>query len=243
MSTILVMPDLQIPFHHPRALRFLCEVRDKYKPDEVVNVGDEVDNCALSRYPKDPNGESAGTELKAARRTLARYYVEFPVVKLCESNHRQRLYKRAYEAGIPTEYIADVHEYLQSPAGWQWADQWIIDGIVFEHGDRANSSLSGGDKLVDANHASTVYGHHSGRAGVSYRKVAGKMLFSMNVGCLVDETGYGMNYLKMARSKPVLGCGIIVDGVPQFLPYHASQTAKKKKKGSVKNRTKVAIKR
>ena len=236
MSTILVMPDLQIPFHHKRALSFLIEVRDKFKPDIVVNVGDEVDNCALSRYPKDPNGESAGTELKTTRTVLKRFYDEFPTVCLCESNHRQRLYKRAYEAGIPTEYLADVHEYLQAPNGWQWQDQWEFDGIVFEHGDRANSSLSGGDKLVDANHKSTVYGHHSGRAGISYRKLAGKMLFSMNVGCLVDETGYGMNYLKMSRTKPVLSCGVILDGVPMLIPYHKSKTAQKKKKVAVKSK-------
>lgn len=204
------------------------EVRDKFKPDIVVNVGDEVDNCALSRYPKDPNGESAGTELVRTRKVLERFSAEFPSVFLCESNHRQRLYKRAYEAGIPAEYLADVHEYLGVPDGWQWAFQWKFDGIVFEHGDRANSSLSAGDKLVDANHASTVFGHHSGRAGITYRHLAGKSLWSMNVGCLVDENGYGMNYLKMSRTKPVLSCGVIIDGVPMLIPYSKSKTAQKK---------------
>lgn len=216
-KTILVMPDLQIPFQHRGALAFLCRLRDKYKPDVVVNVGDEVDNCALSRYPKDPNGESAGTELRRARAVLKRYYEEFPDVLLCESNHRDRLYKRAYEAGIPKEYLADVHDYLKAPDGWEWKKSWTVDGIVFEHGDRA-SGASTGEKLIDANHASTVYGHHHNAAGIQYRKVGKKILFSMNVGCLIDETSYAMSYTRDNRKKPVLSAGVIVDGVPHLVP-------------------------
>lgn len=216
-QTILVMPDLQIPFQHRNALSFLCRVRDKYKPDIVVNVGDEVDNCALSRYPKDPNGESAGTELKKARRVLKSYYEEFPRVRLCESNHRARLYKRAYEAGIPKEYVADVHEYLQAPKGWVWKQEWKIDGIVFEHGDRAGGDLAA-YKLIDINHANTVFGHHSGTAGIVYRRRLNRMYYGMNVGCLVDENSYAMNYTKLLKNKPVLTCGVIVDGVPHLIP-------------------------
>lgn len=189
-------------------------------PNKVVCLGDEWDNCALSRFPKNPDGQSAGDEHKRAKRASKGFFESFPDVLVCESNHRARLYKRAYEAGIPEAMIRDTHEYMGAPEGWQWAEQWKIDGVVFEHGDRASSGAQAGDKLVDANLASTVYGHHSGRAGVSYRKLGGKLLFSMNVGCLVDVNGYAMNYLKMIRSKPVLGCGVIVDGVPQFIPMN-----------------------
>lgn len=217
MSTILCIPDLQIPFHHKHALRFLNEVADEYDPDKVVCLGDEWDNCALSRFPKNPDGQSAGDEHKRAKRASKGFFESFPDVLVCESNHRARLYKRAYEAGIPEAMVTDTHEYMGAPDGWEWKDQWWIEGVCFEHGDRA-SGVGAGDKLVDANHASTVYGHHSGRAGVSYRKLANKMLFSMNVGCLVDETSYAMDYLKMIKAKPVLGCGVIVDGVPHFVP-------------------------
>lgn len=93
MSNILVIPDLQIPFQHKYALTFLKRIRDEYQPDVTVCVGDETDQAALSRYPKDPNGQSAGDELKRARRTLKDYYAEFPEVLVCNSNHMQRLYK------------------------------------------------------------------------------------------------------------------------------------------------------
>ena len=217
MFRILVIPDLQIPFQHSYALTFLKKVRDEYKPDIVVCAGDETDQAALSRYPKDPDGQSAGDELKRARRTLKDYYREFPEVFICNSNHMQRLYKRAFEAGIPREYIADIHSYLRAPEGWRWEDSWTFDGIVFEHGDRA-SGLAVGSKLVDANHASTVFGHHHSTAGLGYITKGHRTLFWMNVGCLIDENSYAMSYTKMHRTKPVLSCGVVIDGVPQLIP-------------------------
>lgn len=217
MSTILVIPDLQIPFHHKGALKFLKRVRDEYEPDVVVCVGDEWDNCALSKYPKDPDGLSAGDEHKRAKRASQGFYEAFPDVLVCESNHRARLYKRALEAGIPQGYLRDTHSYMGAPNGWQWANEWRVDGIVFEHGDRA-SGVSAGEKLIDANHASTVYGHHHNCPGIAYRKVANRIYFSMNVGCLIDENSYAMSYTRDNRRKPVLSCGVIVDGVPQLIP-------------------------
>lgn len=216
-KTVLVIPDLQIPFHHPYALRFLKQVYKDYDPDIVVCVGDEWDNCALSKYPKDPDGMSAGDEHKRAVRASRPFYDTFPNVLLCESNHRDRLYKRAFEAGIPRDYIADTSSYMRSPKGWVWAESHTIDGVVFEHGDRA-SGAAAGEKLIDANHASVVYGHHHDRPGIIYRKIAKKTMFAMNVGCLIDEGAYAMSYTKHNRSKPVLSCGVIVDGIPHVIP-------------------------
>jgi hypothetical protein len=216
-NCVLVIPDLQIPFQHPYALTFLKMVRDEYKPDLVVCVGDEWDNCALSRYPKDPDGMSAGDEYRRARRASKAYYEAFPDVYLCESNHRERLYKRAYEAGIPKDLIKDTSGYMGSPPGWRWADQWIFDGVVYEHGDRA-SGANAGERLMDANHASVVYGHHHDSPGVTYRQKANKTMFAMNVGCLIDKDAYAMSYTRHNRSKPVLSCGIVLDGTPHVLP-------------------------
>jgi hypothetical protein len=215
--TVLCIPDLQIPFQHPHALTFLKRVRDQYKPDTVVCVGDEWDNCALSRYPKDPDGLSAGDEHKRARRASQPFFEAFPDVLVCESNHRQRLYKRAYEAGIPKDMIKATHDYMGAPKGWQWRFSWTIDGVVYEHGDRASGAATG-VKLIDANHASTVYGHHHDCPGIIYARKASKTMFAMNVGCLVDENTYAMSYTRMNKSRPVLSCGIVAGGVPHVIP-------------------------
>jgi hypothetical protein len=219
VSRVLVIPDLQVPFHHPYSLTFLKRVRDEFKTDKVICVGDEADAAALSKYPKDPDGMSAGAELRKARRALKPFYKEFPDVQVCNSNHQQRLYKRAFEAGIPRELIVGYREYLAAPAGWCWQDGWSCDGVLYEHGDRA-SGYGAGLKLIDANHRSTVYGHHHSTAGLGYVRKGSLTLFWMNVGCLIDEDSYAMSYTKMHRTKPILSCGVVIDGVPQLVPMH-----------------------
>lgn len=217
MSRILVLPDMQHPFAHPYTLSFLKRVQDEYKTDTVVCVGDEVDAAALSKYPNDPDGMSAGHELRKTRRALKPFFKEFPNVRVCNSNHQQRLYKRAFEAGIPRELIVGYGTYLAAPKTWRWADSWTVDGVRFEHGDRA-SGATAGPKLIDANHRSTVYGHHHSTAGLGYVRKGSLTLFWMNVGCLIDENSYAMSYAKMHRTKPVLSCGVILDGIPHLIP-------------------------
>jgi len=56
-QTILVIPDMQIPFEHKDSLKFIQAVNDAIGgADIVVNVGDEVDQMALSRFDPDPIG-------------------------------------------------------------------------------------------------------------------------------------------------------------------------------------------
>ncbi|MDP9090726.1 MAG: hypothetical protein M3O26_18565 [Pseudomonadota bacterium] len=199
MSNVLILPDLQIPFHHPRSLEFLQRTQEKYKCDTVICVGDETDNAALSKFPKDPDGMSGGDELKAARAALKPFIAAFPKLRICESNHRQRLYKRAFEAGIPADYIASTHAYLDVPKTWRWAFQHKQDGVVFEHGDRGKPVA-----LNDANGASTVFGHHHTEAGIWYVTRAHYTRFAFNVGSLIDINAYAFKYSVLAKRKPVL---------------------------------------
>ncbi len=213
MSNVLVIPDLQIPFHHKRSLDFLQRTQERYKCDNVICVGDEWDLAALSKYPKDPNGMSAGDELAAARKATAPFVAAFPKLRLCESNHRQRLYKRAFEAGIPEQYLAQTQSYMEVPKTWQWAFQWEQDGVIYEHGDRGKPV-----QLVDANGASTVFGHHHTEAGLWYVTRQHYSRFAFNVGCLIDINAYAFKYAVLAKRKPVLSCGVVLDGMPILVP-------------------------
>jgi predicted phosphodiesterase len=42
-KSVLVISDLHIPYHHPQAFDFLQALKTKYKPDHIVNIGDELD--------------------------------------------------------------------------------------------------------------------------------------------------------------------------------------------------------
>ena len=47
---VLVISDTQCPFQHQDTIPFLQYVTSKFKPDEVIHIGDEVDFHGLSRF-------------------------------------------------------------------------------------------------------------------------------------------------------------------------------------------------
>lgn len=219
-ETVLVISDLQVPFQHKDAYAFLEEVKFQYEPTRVVCIGDEIDFHALSDYDPDPDGFSAGHELQRAIDNLAPLYKLFPVVKSCISNHTLRPFRRAYKCGIPRALMRNYGEFLQAPKGWQWANYWIIDGVRYEHGHE----LGGGyGKTTTANAAlkngrSTVFGHFHANAGIHFTSTPEDLVFGFNVGCLIDFKSYAFAYAKGAKSRPILGCGIVDEGVPTFVP-------------------------
>lgn len=216
-KTILAIGDLHAPFMHQDTVAFLKWVVKKHKPNVVVQMGDEIDAHALSDYDTDPDGMSPGDELKAGIEQLQEIYKLFPDTLVCTSNHTARPYRKAFKHGIPRAFLREYGEFLEAPKGWQWADTWEVDGILFEHGE----GFSGRDaaiKAAMANMQSTVIGHVHSFAGVQYSANPRHLLFGFNVGCLIDVDAYAFAYGKKHKSKPIIGVGLIVKGVPQFIP-------------------------
>ena len=42
--------------------------------------------------------------------------------------------------------------------------------------------------------------------------------FGMNVGCLINQKSMAFNYAKNFKTRFILGCGIILNGIPRLLP-------------------------
>jgi hypothetical protein len=216
-ETVLVVPDLQVPFEHKDALAFIMAVAEEVQPSKVVCIGDEVDQMALSRFDPDPDGDGAGPELKLALRRLRAWYEVFPEVMVCTSNHTGRVQKKAFAAGIPEAYLRPVNDWMEAPDGWEWKDAWEIDGVRYEHGD-AQGGIYAARNLAIRNRQSTVIGHHHSHGGCSYISNESEMIFGMNAGCLIDTNAIAFKYARLSAFKPTLGCGVVVQGVPYFVP-------------------------
>lgn len=217
-NTVLVIPDLQIPFHHRDAFDFLEGARRKYKPTQVVCIGDEVDFHAMSDFTHNPDGYSAGHELAKSTEILQDLYAMFPIVKSCISNHTDRPIRRAEKSGIPKAFFRTYKEFLKAPNGWEWQNYWIIDDVRYEHGD----ALSGGQSVLNRaaiqNQRSTVFGHFHTGAGIKYVASPESLMFSFNVGCLIDRHSYAFEYAQSNKQRPILGLGIVQHGIPFFVP-------------------------
>lgn len=216
MANVLVISDTQGPFEHRDSVSFLKAVYRKYNCTEVVHAGDEADHHAISEWDHDPDGMSAGDEYRALLKSLKPFYKAFPRVKVCESNHTSRPFRLAMKHGLPKAYLKDYRTILEAPRGWRWADSWEIDGVRYQHG-MGYSGRNGAIKAAERNMQSTVIGHLPAHAGIQYTANAKHLIFGMNVGCLINVKAYAFAYGKHNASKPIIACGVVLNGVPTLI--------------------------
>lgn len=221
-----MIPDMQIPYEHPDAFAFITSVAEELNPTRIVNIGDEVDQHSMGRFDPDPDNPSAGDELLLAKRRLQPWYEAFPVVDCVMSNHTKRIYKKAFHAGIPEAYLKGVEDWLEAPEGWVWYPRSVdIDGVRYEHGD-AQGGMYAARNLAIRNRQSTVIGHHHSHGCVNYVANDHEMIFGMNVGCLINIKTRAFEYARLAAFKPTLGLGVVLQGVPYFIPMFLTKAGR-----------------
>lgn len=213
-SRILLISDMHIPYHHPNLLPFLKGLKDKYKPTRVICVGDELDKHALSFHDSDPDLDSAGKELSASLPVIHAINELFPVMDIVDSNHGSMVFRKAKHHGLPVKYLKSYNEVLEVDEGWQWHEDLTIelpDGqkVYICHGKTAEAIKTA--QLYGMSH---VCGHYHEKFGVSYFSTPNKLLWGMNVGCLINNNSLAFAYNKVNPKRPVIGTGLIIDGVP-----------------------------
>jgi hypothetical protein len=216
----LCISDLQIPAEHKHALDFVLHVKKTFfrgVEPRVINMGDEVDQHTLSKYGANPNGLSAKAEFDEAKLRLKEWYKFFPTTRVCISNHTYRVMKRAFAAGIPEGFMKTIGEAYEAPSTWLWAQRWMIDGVLFEHGEAVSGPLAA-IRAALQNRLPTVIGHQHSNGGVMWNASAFDTIWGMNTGCLIDIDHYAFEYGRVLRNKPTLGMGVICDGIPYFVP-------------------------
>lgn len=218
--SIVVMPDLHAPYHHRHALAFMAAVKAKFNPDLVVNLGDEADKHAMSFHDSDPNLKSAGDELEATKPVIAELHKLFPHMLLCDSNHGSMHYRKAKAHGMPVQYLMSYRDILLPgirSKGWQWAENWRVrtpmGEVLFKH--QASGAI-----LIDASHnqCNLVVGHHHGKFTIEYGASSARLYWGAFFGCLIDKDSLAFAYGKHTMYKPILGCGVIINGIPTLIP-------------------------
>lgn len=218
-SMVLVIPDLHAPYQHPDTLSFLKCVRDTFEPDLVVSLGDELDHHAMSFHDSDPALDAAGPELMRARVFMQHMHDLFPEVLVCHSNHGSMAFRRAKAHGIPVQYLKKYRDVIfpdHGAPGWSWAYSWRIGTplgeVLFKH---QSSGI-----LTDAAHnqCNLVVGHSHGNFSIEYSASSAHLYYGMYCGCLIDKDSMAFAYGKHTLRKPIVGCGMIMNGRPVLLP-------------------------
>ena len=204
-KNVLVIGDLHEPFCLDNYLEHCVETYNKYKCDEVVFIGDIIDNHASSYHETDPDGHSAGQELKMAIQRIKQWYQAFPKATVIIGNHDRLIMRKAYSSGLSKMWIKDYAEVLGTP-GWNFTESIEIDDVLYIHGEGGTARAR-----VRRDLQSIVQGHLHSQAYIDWCVGAKFKLFGMQIGCGIDHKSYAMAYGKEGP-KPAIACGVVLQG-------------------------------
>jgi len=218
---VLVISDMHCPYNHQDLIPFLKMIKAIYRPDRIIGIGDELDYHAMSFHDSDPDLPNAGGELKLGQKILREIEKLFPSMDLVDSNHGSMAFRKAKAHGIPRHLILPYRNAIfgnDGGKGWNWHQRFTItmsngQKCVFVH-------TAGVDCLRNAEHLGMcfVQGHHHEKFEIRYSSNPEKLYWGMTVGCLIDDEKLAFAYNKLNRTRPLIGCGIIINGHPKLLP-------------------------
>lgn len=203
---ILAIPDLHAPFIHEDALKFVKETYAEYDIDEVVFLGDVIDNHFSSFHDTDPDGMAAGEEIAEARRQLYEWKNAFPSAKVMIGNHDAIPQRRAFNAGLSKHWIKGIDE-VYDLEGWDFVQNYTIGRNFFTHGLGMNVLTR--SRQLGLN---VIQGHLHSKFSCTLVAVHPEPTFAVQAGCLVDHKAYAFAYGKDGPPQ-VNGCVVIKDAL------------------------------
>lgn len=227
MAIVLAIGDTHCPGMRRGYVEFLCRIRDRWKPTRIVHIGDLVDWNSIKFHEKDPGTTHPEEEYRRAKRQVAKLAAEFPKADWMVGNHDVLPARVATSCGLPLEVLRNYNDL--------WDIQWkvherfaklFIDGVCYSHGDSGTQGQDAALSQAKQNFCSTVIGHTHTQAGVRYWANKRSRIFGLSTGCGIDAAALQFAYSKPYPSKPVLGCGVVVNGdravfEPWLLPSKA----------------------
>ena len=226
MKRIVVISDLQVPFHDERAVRNVAAFIRKWRPDDVLCVGDELDFQTISRWSsgRDEWSGTIGRDRDAAQRVL----YELQVNHIVRSNHTDRLYKSLATRlpgliGLPELEYENFMGFKTLGIKFHRKPYEISNDWIMVHGDEQAINHNAGLTALGAarRHGKSVVCGHTHRLGVSAFSeasggVLGRVLQGLEVGHLMDEKqayytrgtfnwqkGFGILYVHKGKVQPV----------------------------------------
>jgi len=201
---ILVIGDLHCPFELDGYFDFCLDTYDRFACNQVIAIGDILDNHYASYHETDGNGMSGGYELQEAIKHVDKWAQAFPVADVIIGNHDRLIMRKAFSSSVPREWIKDYNEVLGT--SWNWVERIEYDGVQYVHGEGGTARTKAKNDMQ-----STVQGHIHTQAYVEWLVGNRSKIFGMQVGCGIDRDSYAAAYAKHYK-KQAIGCGVVIGG-------------------------------
>lgn len=213
-KTVLIIPDLHIPYHDAAALEVVEKCMADHDWDEVVYLGDLLDLDEISSF----NAENL-RELET-RRLVEDFHLANAILDrhqeivrrnnpkakfvLLQGNHEYRI-ERLLDNHPELEGLLEVQKNLHlSERKVRWVKSWsenelyAIGKLCFSHGLYINQYHAA--KMVNSFGVNVVYGHtHDVMSHVKTILGKDKLIMAQSLGFLADE--YKLRYMKKGPSN------------------------------------------
>jgi len=203
-----VIGDIHAPFCLEGYLEFCKEVYAKHNLNQVIFIGDILDNHYSSYHETDPNGLSGGDELDIAIAQVAKWSDAFPVADVIIGNHDRMIMRKAFSSAVPKEWIKSYNEVLGT--NWNWIERIVYDNVQFVHGEGGTARTKARNDMM-----STVSGHTHTQAYCEWLVGRNFRVFGMQVGCGIDASSYAAAYARHFK-RQAIGCGVVLGGHTAF---------------------------
>lgn len=236
MRTTVVVPDVQMPYDDPTALRKILQVVHDMQPDAVVQIGDLIDMPQVSQWSKGNAGEYTSTlqghidDVKERFFSPLREAAPKAAITWISGNHDERITSYLGKYGYPLkaldalsmESLFDLKsygvDYVKGP-------HQIGSNTYAIHGHESGgycASASAWDLKFAKRYGSEfnyVFGHtHSPFLISGARGFGGnvKPRFTMNVGSVMDPAN--ATYVKDLAVNWTMSFGILRDNGKEVWP-------------------------
>lgn len=235
-----IVGDIHEPFCHPMYRRFCLDTFAKYRVDHIHVIGDGADNHSISYHESDPNGLSAGYEYKVTKRALGLWYRSMPDATVSIGNHDALISRKAMTHGLPQEFFKSFNEIWGTP-GWDWQFEHEFDGVLYTHGTGLNGKNAAINFAIKRR-KSAVIGHIHSNGSCTYQANNDSRIFGLSTGCGFDSSTYAAAYGKFFVDRPVLGCGVVLDGDEAFfVPMKIGRGERYNRRRAGKSKRKVLV--
>tara|TARA_R100000664_G_scaffold12317_1_gene19798 strand:- start:3316 stop:4038 length:723 start_codon:yes stop_codon:yes gene_type:complete len=204
VNNMLIIGDLHEPFCLDKYLDFCIDKYNEYQCDEVIFIGDIIDNHFASYHETDADGMGGSDELELAIQRISRWREAFPVATVIIGNHDRMIMRKAQTSAIPSKWIKSYKDVLEVPQ-WKFVERYVKNGVQFIHGEGGTARTK-----CRADMMNTVQGHLHTQSYCEHYVGQNFRVWGMQVGCGINHETYAMAYAKSGK-KPAIGCAVILN--------------------------------
>lgn len=212
---VLVIPDLHCPGMLASYPEFLRDTYRRWKCDTVVCLGDIFNFTGLSFHLKQTSDLNIDAEISIARKDIKRLVKMFPDVSVLTGNHDDLSGRQCDVVGVPRTMLRTFNDFWDMPKTWKWYPRYHqlkVDGVIYQHGDRGRGGQMAALKNAQDEFASVIQGHYHSQCGIWFHANLQDLIFGMQAGCGIDHDNPIFNYSRAFTKKPIISCGVVIEG-------------------------------